>query len=427
MGHTSLRDVCLWHTVSGNTVCLTNWGSSLFQQQHLVCSDGDISFSSGCSRHLFYIGWVSLRDHRCNNWAQTYLQGSEKVIQSAIQMKRKREQANGSGSGSGQDTEQQPKEAKTTRKPRSSRNRSDMDKAKLNKIISTYGVLPLQDTAISNPTKSKPETILALVYLAMLSSARISHQLAYKTLQYLIEAGYHKLDILMKSSWDERTKVLTKGGYTRYREKTATALGQLAELIDQKYGLWTSQIFGILYYTLTDTAVEGDLNNLLKLADRSPKKVRSLIQEIKNIGKVGCDIFFDVAQSVWPSLAPFVDPRSIQTAQRLGLGNSVDAMWEAVDRDPVQMCKLSWALTTIRLEKRFEEFEWNADRLVHAVPKVIYYVIFPLVCWTFRYSKQKIKYCAVGFVVQKKKKQWGRDRPWRIWLVKWLFFLPCRM
>ena len=61
---------------------------------------------------------------------------------------------------------------------------------------------------------------------------------------------------------------------------------------------------------LFPTSADNDLNNLLKKADSSPSKVLTLLQEIKGIGKVGTDIF-DAAQGVWPSLAPFIDPRSM--------------------------------------------------------------------------------------------------------------------
>ena len=70
----------------------------------------------------------------------------------------------------------------------------------------------------------------------MLTSARISYRLAYKSVKCLIEAGYHNIKVLQKSSWDERTKVLTEGGYTHYREKTATALGELADFVTTQYG-----------------------------------------------------------------------------------------------------------------------------------------------------------------------------------------------
>ena len=114
---------------------------------------------------------------------------------------------------------------------------SAVDMSKLDELLSSYGVHPLQDTSLDEQNKATPETVLSLLYLAMLSSARISHELAYKSLQCLIEAGYQNIETLKKSTWEERTEILTRGGYTRYREKTATALGELADFIVQKYGM----------------------------------------------------------------------------------------------------------------------------------------------------------------------------------------------
>lgn len=108
--------------------------------------------------------------------------------------------------------------------------------SKVEDIIAKYGALPLSDIGLSEPTSPTSETILALVLHAMLTSARISHELAYKSVRCLIEAGYHNVETLSKSSWQERTEVLTEGGYTRYREKTATALGELAEFVQGEYG-----------------------------------------------------------------------------------------------------------------------------------------------------------------------------------------------
>ena len=54
--------------------------------------------------------------------------------------------------------------------------------SKLDALLSSYGAHPLQDTSLDEQNEATPETILSLLYLAMLSSARISHQLAYKGL-----------------------------------------------------------------------------------------------------------------------------------------------------------------------------------------------------------------------------------------------------
>ena len=107
---------------------------------------------------------------------------------------------------------------------------------KLSSLIKDYGSIPLSETAVDDPLSPKPETILALVLNAMFSSTRISHELAAKAVATAIKADYHKIDNLKKTTWEDRARVLTEGGYTRYREKTATWLGELVEFILTKYG-----------------------------------------------------------------------------------------------------------------------------------------------------------------------------------------------
>lgn len=253
-------------------------------------------------------------------------------------------------------------------------------KSKTDNLLSKYGSLPLANLGLPNPSSSTPENVLALVYNAMLTSARISHELAHKSVKCLIEAGYQDIETLSKSTWQERTEVLTKGGYTRYREKTATALGDLADFVNDKYGKSYSQEYcftmscpishGIEMYHLFTAygnrsvdhtylicpSIGGDLNKLLEKADTSAVQVRSLLKEIKGIGNVGTDIFCDTAQGIWPCLAPFIDPRSMKTAQQCGLGEDLNAIWETIDQDPERMCRLAAALTTVRLEKKEKEF-----------------------------------------------------------------------
>ena len=86
--------------------------------------------------------------------------------------------------------------------------------------------------------------------------------------------------------------------------------------------------------------------------------IRSRLKEIKGLGDVGVDIFFDTAQAIWPCLAPFLDPRSAKTAEDIGISGDAQALWETkeVNKDPVAMCKLAGALTKVRLEKRESEF-----------------------------------------------------------------------
>ncbi|KAJ9615818.1 hypothetical protein H2200_001895 [Cladophialophora chaetospira] len=207
---------------------------------------------------------------------------------------------------------------------------------KVERLLKQYPGLPLSDTDLEEPGKATPETVLALLLNAILSSTRVSHTIAAKTTDLVIKAGYHKLDVLKKSTWQDRTEVLTEGGYTHYREKTATFLGELAELIEEKY--------------------QGDLNAILKSTSEDPKKIRAELKTIKGLGDVGIDIFFTTAQHVWPCLAPWIDPRSLKTAENIGLGKDVQALWKEVGEKPEVMCNLAGALTDVRLEKK--ESEW---------------------------------------------------------------------
>lgn len=111
--------------------------------------------------------------------------------------------------------------------------------------------------------------------------------------------------------------------------------------------------------TLTDetSTLDAELENLLERADSSPVQVRKLIGEIKELAKSAQIVFFDTAQGVWPILAPFIDPRSLDTASNCGLGRDLNSLWKVVGKDPVEMCKLASALTTMRLDKKENEFE----------------------------------------------------------------------
>lgn len=216
---------------------------------------------------------------------------------------------------------------------------------KVNKLIDTYGAsLPLHDAGLlPAPTEPSSATVLAHLFNALLSSSRISHDIAARSVRLLVQAGYHDLATLKASTWQQRTEVLTEGGYAHYREKTATELGELAALIEDKYG--------------------GDASGLLPGDDVSSGRAAQVgvlkrrLKEIKGLGDVGADIFVAEIQEVWPRLAPVLDRRSLKTAEEVGLGKDVEGLFECVGRDATRMARLNKALTTIRLEKRVGEFK----------------------------------------------------------------------
>ncbi|KAJ5754892.1 hypothetical protein N7533_004435 [Penicillium manginii] len=195
---------------------------------------------------------------------------------------------------------------------------------RIKKVANEFGNSPLGKSPLAKqPLVATPSTILAMVMDAMIKSKPISHDISQKTMNHLIEAGYHDIDKLHKSTWEERTEVLREGGYNRYREQSATNLGNLAQFVMDKYELMGGE-----------------------------KKTRPLIKEIKGIGELAVELFFDNVQSVWPSIAPFVDSRSLQTAEEVGIGANMQAVYSALDQDPKQMSWFVNGLSSVRLEKK---------------------------------------------------------------------------
>lgn len=80
--------------------------------------------------------------------------------------------------------------------------------------------------------------------------------------------------------------------------------------------------------------------------------MRTLMLEVRGVGELAVEIFLNNVQSVWPATAPFLDERSVKSADEIGIGTNLDAIYEAVQRDPVQMSWFANGMSAVRLEKR---------------------------------------------------------------------------
>jgi hypothetical protein len=77
--------------------------------------------------------------------------------------------------------------------------------------------------------------------------------------------------------------VLTRGGYTHYREKTSTYIQELCTLLKDKY--------------------DGDASKL------RGDNLQTRLKEFKGIGDNGAEIFMRGAQVWWDELSPFLDQK----------------------------------------------------------------------------------------------------------------------
>lgn len=150
--------------------------------------------------------------------------------------------------------------------------------------------------------RDKPSPLWCLLVMSLLCSARISADLALAATRELWAAGWRTPRAMAASSWQERVDALGRGGYRRYDERTAAQLGELAEVVLERY--------------------HGDLRRL----HESGEDLLADLQQFKGIGPVGAGIFCRDVQAVWPDVAPFADDLAADGAAKLGLPRRADRL-----------------------------------------------------------------------------------------------------
>ncbi|MEU5089366.1 endonuclease [Streptomyces sp. NPDC021356] len=167
----------------------------------------------------------------------------------------------------------------------------------LRRLVETHGRTFAQEAGIN--LKDTPQPLYRLLVLAVLLSARIRGSVAVAAARELAGAGLRDPRRMAAADWQERVDALGRGGYRRYDERTATQLGEGAELVTGRWG--------------------GDLRRLRREAGGDVTALRALLQEVPGLGPAGADIFLREAQGVWPDLAPYLDAKALSGAERLGL------------------------------------------------------------------------------------------------------------
>jgi hypothetical protein len=194
-------------------------------------------------------------------------------------------------------------------------------------LLARYGRTYADELGI-DVARGTPSPLFRLLAASLLFSARIDSRIALEAARGLAKRGWRTAAKLAASSWDDRVTVLNEARYTRYQERTATMLGDAAEMVRDDYG--------------------GDLRQLRERARREPKQERKLLKELKGLGDVGVDIFFREVQVVWDEIAPFADRRALAAARRLGLGADAKTLARlAGDRN---LARLVAALVRVELD-----------------------------------------------------------------------------
>ena len=167
------------------------------------------------------------------------------------------------------------------------------------RLVGRHGTTFAEEAGIR--VADKPSPLWQLLVLSLLLSARISSDIAVAASRELNKAGYRSPRSMLDASWQDRVDALGRGHYRRYDERTASMLGDCAQLATEQYG--------------------GDLRKLRSGASK-PDEIPSLLQEFKGVGPTGAAIFCREVQGTWTELAPFADDIALKGAKRLGLAES---------------------------------------------------------------------------------------------------------
>ncbi|MFF8378396.1 endonuclease [Streptomyces sp. NPDC015661] len=170
--------------------------------------------------------------------------------------------------------------------------------------------------------RDEPAPLYQLLVLTVLCSIRIRASTATAAARELFAAGLRTPRAMADSTWQARVEALGRAHYVRYDESTATALGEGATLVLDRY--------------------HGDLRRLREEASGDPGKLRALLREVPRIGPVGAGIFCREAQAVWPELRPYFDERALTTAAGLALPHTPAGLARHVP--PKDLARLAAAL-----------------------------------------------------------------------------------
>jgi hypothetical protein len=179
---------------------------------------------------------------------------------------------------------------------------SDQDIARA--VLARHGTTFAAEAGIS--LTDEPAALFQLLVLAELLSARIGAAIAVSAAGELRRAGLTTPAKMQSSPRSTRVHALGRAGYRRYDERTATQLGDAAQLVLDRYS--------------------GDLRGLADKAGHDVTTAAALLQEVNGIGPTGASVFLREVQQVWPWVRPYLDDRTLAGAQRVGLPGDASSL-----------------------------------------------------------------------------------------------------
>lgn len=204
-------------------------------------------------------------------------------------------------------------------------------KAVMRELLRTSGQTYAAEAGIR--LADTPQPLYRTLVLSCLLSARIRASVAVASSRALYEAGMRGPRQMADASWQQRVDALGRGGYRRYDERTATQLGDGARLVLDAWG--------------------GDLRRMREKADGDVAALKRLLRQVPGIGPTGADIFLREVQDVWAEFGPYLDPKTLQGAERLGLPQNTSRLMRLAGKE--QPGVLAAALVRAALDRQLAQ------------------------------------------------------------------------
>ena len=195
-------------------------------------------------------------------------------------------------------------------------------------LLARHGRLYAEDAGIR--LADRPAPLYQLLVLATLLSAPIPADTGIAAARELFVAGHRTPKAMSEASWQDRVDALGRGHYRRYDERTATMLGDGADLLTSKW--------------------HGDLRRLRDEAG-DVRGITSRLTEFPGMGPAGASIFLREVQDVWPAVAPYVDAKVTSGAHRMRLPADRETLTRLL-ADSGQPARLAAALVRVSLSQR---------------------------------------------------------------------------
>lgn len=197
-------------------------------------------------------------------------------------------------------------------------------------LVREHGTPFAEDAGIT--LRDKPAPLYQLLVLSLLLSARIGSDIAVAGARELFRSGYRTPQKMLDAGWKQRVAALGRAHYRRYDERASTALGNGATKLIDDY--------------------DGDLRKL-RAASSGREQMLGRLQDFPGIGPTGSSIFCREVQAVWPELAPFVDRKVLDGAERLELPAEPAKLGKFVE--PQDMPRLAAGCVRAALHEKIAE------------------------------------------------------------------------